>query len=105
MLHTADQNLVSWFQAWSQPVGNQIDSFRGAAGPDDLSGASGVQKMTNGFPCAIKGCSCPITKCVSTAMHIGVHLPVIPIHCIQYGDGLLSRGTIVQIDQWLSFDL
>ena len=104
VLHMADQDFVAGFQARGQAVGHQVDGLGGAAGPDDFVGAGCVQEVANHFPGTFKGGRGPVAQGVGATVHVGVHFPIVAVHGIQHGDGLLGRGAVVQIHQGLPVD-
>ena len=102
VLHVADKNLVSGFQARSKAVGYHVDGLGGATGPDDFPRALSVQEIPDCLTGTLEGGRGAIAKGMSSPVHVGVHFAVIPIHGVQHGHWLLGRCTVVQIHQRLA---
>ena len=89
MFHMADENFVTRLEAAGQAIGHHVDGLGGATGPDNLAGAVSVQERANLLPGALEGAGGAVAKRVGAPMDVGMHFPVIAIHGVQHGDGLL----------------
>ena len=62
MLHGGDNNVVTGLEKGpTVAVRHQVDAFGGAAGPDNLVAARGVDKALHGFPRRFELAGCQIT--------------------------------------------
>ena len=78
-------------------LGDEVDGFRGAAGPDDLGRGRGVDASRDGLPRRLEGRGRRIAQGVGAAVHVGVGGSVVAAHGVQHGPGFLRGGGVVEV--------
>ena len=100
VLHDSDYHLVAFLhECLTEGRGHQIESLGGAAGEDDFIGGTGIDETAYGFTRLLVEVGGLLRKEVDPTMDVGIHIEVLLAHGIQYTQGFLCGGRIVEINQ------
>ncbi len=106
MLQGAEYDFIPRPQLAHPPaLGHQIDRLRGAAGPDHLVAARGIDKAGHRLAGIFEGPGGPAAQCVGGTVYVGVVGSIVVIDRIQHRLRFLGGGGVVQIDQRVAVDL
>ena len=98
-----DHDLVTGPQQGTCPgLGHQVDALGGSSGEHHLTVFAGVEEARHPRASALIRIGRPFAQRVHAAMHVCVVVLVVVTHRVDDGAGLLGRGAVVQVHQWVS---
>ena len=100
MLHHGDDDLVARLEKLlCVGGGNEVDALRGAAREDNLGGASGIDKLAHGLAGLLVELGGLLTHPMDATVDIGIDVEILVAHGVQYAEGLLRGGGVVEVNQ------
>jgi len=106
MLHFGQQDLVSRLKPLKTPgLRDKIDALGRAARENDFVRTSGINELgcpgAGGFEC----CGGAVAELMDAAMDVCIVLLVVTPQRLNDGARLLSRGRVIEVDQWMAVDV
>ena len=95
-----DDFVAFLHESFTETRRDEIESFGGSAGENNLICGSCMNEPAHRFACSLMQFCSLLAEPMHSAMHVGIDIHVFFAHRIQHTERLLRGGRVVEIDKW-----